>query len=452
MMADVERSEAQPAAVVSERYDMLAQRPFPIGSMIAGILVILSFLGSLTIWSTLAPIESAVVSPGVVSVASYRKTIQHLEGGIVDDILIDEGDEVQAGQLLIKLQDVQLITQVRQLHVQFAEARAIEARLRAERDNIQQLTMPDDLLSGGVIDPEVERAFRSQQKILFARRQQFVDQRSVLEQKIAQAQALIIGLKGQEVSTAKRLELARQELDDIQPLAKKSLVPMPRLRELESKIAELEGLLSEHRGDMAREEKEILEAELQISEQRTSAIAEISEQLRAERARAYDLSQQIVAAEDVLRRTKIRSPIEGIIVNLQIHTQEGVVAAGQPLMDIVPINDELVIEAFVNPEDIDEVRTGLPAHIHLTAQNRRQREVVEGIVADVSADRLADDETGSPYYRARIELNPESRDALGDNLLAGMGADVMIRTGARTPLDYLLQPITRSLQLGLREN
>ena len=429
-----------------------ARRPFPIGPMVMGMLVIAAFLGCLSFWSALAPIESAVISPGVVSVSSYRKTIQHLEGGIVDEILIGDGDRVQMGELLVKLRDVQPIAEVKQLRVQYAEAKATVARLLAERDGMSEVAIPQDLRSLGGIKSEIGRAFNDQEDILKARQERFADKQAVLEQKIAQSQALIIGLKGQTDSAERRLSLAKRELLEIRPLVEKSLVPAPRLREIEGAIAEFQGLISEYAGDIAREEKAILEARLEISELETSTIAAITEQLRTERARTDELTQQIIAAEDVLARTEIRSPIEGVVVNLQVHTRDGVISAGQPLMEIVPVGDDLVIEAFVDPVDIDEVRVGLPAHVHLTAQNRRQRQLLEGSVSAVSADRLIDEQMGTAYYRARIELDPVSLDEHGKTLLAGMGADVFIRTGARTPFDYLVQPIIRTIQLGLRES
>jgi HlyD family type I secretion membrane fusion protein len=428
------------------------QQPFPLGPMVMGVLVIIAFLGCLSLWSALAPIESAVISPGVVSVSSYRKTIQHLEGGIIDEILISDGERVQVGQLLVKLRDIQSIAKVKQLRVQYAEARATVERLIAERDGASEVVVPQELQSLGGIDPEIERAFGDQKDILSARRERFADKQAVLEQTLAQSQALIIGLKGQIESTERRLSLANREFLEIQPLVKKSLVPAPRLRELQGTIAEFEGLLSEYAGDVAREEKAILEARLEISELETSAIASVTEQLRTERARTDELTQQVIAAEDVVARTEIRSPIEGVVVNLQVHTREGVVSAGQPLMEIVPVGDDLVIEAFVDPADIDEVRVGLPAHVHLTAQNRRRRQLLEGSVSAVSADRLVDEQMGTAYYRARIELDPSSLDEHGQTLLAGMGADVFIRTGARTPFDYLIQPIIRTINLGLRES
>lgn len=452
-MENLEPDQPTPSdSPVDREWTEPKDRPFPLKPILSGFLVIAAFFGCIVAWSMLAPIESAVISPGVVSVSGSRKTVQHLEGGIVEEILVDDGDHVTRGQLLIKLRNVRPNAEATQLKLQYAETRAIVARLLAERDGASNITFPDDLLTTALKDPSIELVLNGQSNVFRTRRRHSADRQSVLTKKVEQAKALIVGLGGQIKAVEKQWVLAKDERSEIAPLVDKSLIPSPRLRELGTKIAEFEGLLSEHKGDIAREEQRILETQLLMSELQTSTIAEVTEQLRTERARVSDLSQEIIAAEDVLRRTDILSPIDGVIVNRQIHTQDGVISAGQPLLEVVPIDDDLVIDAFVNPEDIDEVRTGLPAHVQLTSLNRRHRKPIEGLVSDVSADRLTDTQTGQAYYRARIQLDAEAMHSMGDTLLAGMGADVFIRTGARTPFDYLLQPITRNLKLGLREN
>jgi HlyD family type I secretion membrane fusion protein len=176
------------------------------------------------------------------------------------------------------------------------------------------------------------------------------------------------------------------------------------------------------------------------------------DQLRTVGARVYELGEQLAAAEDVLKRTEIRSPIDGTVVGLKVHTVGGVVAAGQPLLDIVPSNDALVVEASIDPSDIDQVRAGLSAQVQFTAFNRRTRTPIDGEVRMVSADRLTNPQSGLPYYLARIRLRADSPGFRRVTLQPGMSADVMIRTGARTPVEYLLAPITRSLDRALREN
>ncbi len=434
-------------------YRQLTQpRPFPLLPILGGFLVFLAFAGCLTTWSLLAPIESAVISPGVVSVSSYRKTVQHLEGGIVKDILVNDGDEVEQGQLLIQLGNVQPTAETRQLQGQYAEAQATVARLLAERDDKNTIAFPSDLIALATISPSVDSTLKGQEGVFNSRRRNQDDRLSIFARQVEQTRAQIAGLEGQISAIETQLGLAGEEHRELQVLYQQQLVPKPRMLELEGRMAALEGKFSEFQGSIASARKSILESEVQMSELKTQTIAGVTEQLRAERTRVNQLYQQVAAAEDVLKRTQIRSPIDGVVVNLQVHTRNGVIAAGQPLLEVVPSSDELVVEAMIDPEDIDEVKAGLQAHVELTSINRRRRTPLNGEVSHVSADRLTDLQTGAPFYRARIQLDPESLTTMEDTLLAGMGADVFIRTGTRTPFEYLLQPVTRSIQFSLREN
>lgn len=444
-------ADAGPASAEETPATDQASRPFPLRLIAAGFTLVALFLSSFAVWSTLAPIEGAVVSPGIVSVASHRNQIQHLEGGIVESIRVRDGDHVTQGQLLVQLRDVQPAAELRQLERQYFEALAVVARLLAERDDLQDVDYPEALQSRAA-DPAIASVMTGQTNILASRQTLVQDRRSLLEHKIAQAEEEIKGLEGQIQAKNRQRKFIFQELSTVEEALAKKLVPKSKALKLRQHLAETEGDLSGYQSEMGRLEQSILEMRLQISEARAQRIAEITEQLRTQRAGLFDLSQKIVAARDVLHRTRIVSPIDGIVVNLQIHTQDGVISAGQPLLEVVPTDDDLVIHAFVDPEDIDEVRIGMPADVRLTSFSRRKRVPLEGVVAGLSADRLSDPETGLDYYRARIELLPEASDSARSNMVAGMGAEVFIRTGARTLLDYLLSPITRSLQLGLREH
>jgi len=364
---------------------------------------------------------------------------------------VGNGELVTKGQLLIQLRDVQPAAELRQLERQYVETQAVLARLFAERDDRPEIAFPDELLARGD-DPSVRSVMTGQRSILMSRKSLVEDRQSLQEHKIAQAQEEIGGYRGQVDAKNQQQELIIEELAAVDEALAKNLVPKTNALKLQQRLAGTEGDLSAYRSEIGRIEQSILEMRLQMSEARAERVTEVTEELRTQRARLFDLSQKIVAARDVLQRTKIVSPIDGIVVNLQVHTQDGVIAAGQPLLEIVPTDDELVIDAFVDPEDIEEVRIGMRADVRLTSLSRRRRVPLEGTVSDVSADRLSDPETGRDYYHARIELGPSVAESSKFKLVAGMGAAVFIRTGARTPLDYLLSPIARSLQLGLREN
>ncbi len=425
-------------------------RPFGISLIVAGFAVIALFLAGLSAWSLLAPIESAVVAPGVVSVDSSRKTVQHLEGGIVAEIAVREGDSVRAGELLVRLQDTGQVARRNQLRAQLDEALAGVARLQAEREGAAEVRFPAPLRQRAA-EPALAAVLAGQRSIFASRRRLQEEQIAVLTQRIAGFQDEIEGLEGQIAAAQKQLELIDEELVMLKQMYAKKLVDKPRLLALSRERAEIEGQVSGQRAAISRANQGILESRLRIAELEATAMKEIDEELRLLQARTYDLGQQLAAAEDVLHRTRIRSPIDGTVVGLQVHTIGGVVAAGEPLLDVVPSDEELVVQASVDPRDIEQVHAGLPAHVELVAFNRRVRTPIEGMVRIVSADSLTDPLTGAAYYSARVELKPESLQAQEIVLQPGMTAEVMIRTGARTPLEYLLEPITRSLGRALRE-
>lgn len=426
------------------------QRPFPLRLILSGFILLSLFVGSLVLWSSLAPIEGAVVSPGIVSVASFRKQIQHLEGGIVKVIAVKDGDKVVAGQLLVKLQDVKSVSALRQLEAEHVEVQSIISRLLAERGNITEIVFPAELMQQAD-RPDVQSVMTGQVSILESHRSLLKDQHAVVENKIAQTQQGIKGLQGQIKAKKLQRKLILEESQAIEEAYKKQLVPKTESLKLKQRLAETEGELISFRTDIGRLEQSVLELRLQKSEASAQRFTEISEQLGEQRSKMFDLSQKLIAARDVHDRTKVVSPIDGIVVNLQIHSNYGVIKAGQQLMEVVPDDDELVVEAYINPEDIDEVWMGMPADVRLTSLSRRKRLPMEGEVSNISADRLTNPNTGKDYYRARIVFSRDVLKSTDTNLVAGMGAEVFLRTGARTPIDYLLAPITNSLQLGLRE-
>ncbi|WP_299616665.1 HlyD family type I secretion periplasmic adaptor subunit [Pelagibius sp.] len=425
-------------------------RPFPLHLIAAGFAILAATFGIFALWSRAAPIESAVVAAGVVSVDSYRKSIQHLEGGIVEKILVADGDRVTRGQALIELSDVQPAATLNQLRSQLFEARATLARLIAERDAAEAIAFPADLLDDP--DPAARSAVAGQQSVFESRRKLLQDRLSLLEQRVAQSREEIGGLEGQIAASDTQRDLLREELSEVGTLFDKGLVPKPRMLALQRRLAEIEGELSALRARIAQARQSIIAARLEMSELRATTKTSVVDRLRAEQSEIYALEQKIISAEDVLRRTRVVSPIDGIVVDLQVHTLDGVVGPGQRLLDVVPSSDELVVEASVDPSDIDEVRAGMPAHVQLTSLSRRSRLPIEGRVIFVSADRLVDRQSGAAFYQARVQLDPASIEERGAVLQAGMGAEVFIRTGERTALDYLIAPIARILNRGMRES
>lgn len=425
--------------------------PFGAGLTLLGFTIILFFCGSFAAWSLMAPLESAVVAPGVVRVASNVRTIQHLEGGIVESILVSEGDSVEAGQVLIRLQSTLRASELKEILGQYFEARATQARLEAERDGLDEVVVPPDLREKMLGDQALAAAIAGQIAI-FENRRALLDERvTILERTRAGLASEIEGLEGQIASAERRLSLVEEELRDAMSLYEQQLTVKPRILALEREKAELEGSISESRAAIATASQKVQEAELRVAELRAEMATEVVQQLRETRARAYELSQRLTAAEDRMGRTEIRSPIAGTIVGLKVHTIGGVIAAGQPLLDVVPANDKLMIHAMVNPLDIDQIKVGLPASVWLSAVNRRAQSALQGTVRMVSADRLVDPQTGKDYYLAQVELDMEEVERSAVPLQQGMNTEVMIRTGARTALDYLAAPLTRGLNRAMRE-
>lgn len=424
--------------------------PFGRGLTLAGFAIIIFLCGTFAAWSLKAPIDSAVVAPGVVSVDSNVRTIQHLEGGIVQSILVKEGDTVEQGQVLIRLQNTLSASERNELLGQYFEARATEARLAAERDGLDAVELPPELREK-VGDDALASALAGQRSIFENRRALLEDRLTILNRTKAGLESEIEGLNGQIRSSQRQLELIEEELGDVSLLFEQQLAVKSRVMSLERDKAELEGAISASQAAIGSARERIQEAALRMAELRASMATEVVEQLRETRARANELHQRLTAAEDRMRRTEIRSPISGIVVGLDVHTVGGVIAAGQPLLDVVPVNDKLVILASVDPLDIDQVKVGLPATVWLSAVNRRNQPSIEGEVKTVSADRLIEPATGSAFYRARVELDMEDVDRSAVRMQPGMSAEVMIRTGTRTTWDYLTAPIARNFSRAMRE-
>jgi len=414
----------------------------------AGIAVL--FFGVFGAWAAFAPLESAAVTRGVISVETQRKTIQHLEGGIVGEIRVRDGDEVAADQILVVLEDTQTRATLELLQGRQRAARSLEARLTAERDHLTAIAFPAEL--GDSADATVDELKRAQINIFNGRRRSIAGQTAIMEQRIKQIEEEISGLEGQTAAQAEQLALTNDEIASNQKLVAEGLSSRTRLLELQRELAEVTGLRSQNVAAIARAHQSIDEARLQITELTTNFINAAVQELGIVQNELLDLTEQIRAAQDVLRRTVIRAPMAGTVVGLQVHTVGGVVTPGQTLLDVVPKGDRLVVEAFVDPNDIDVVHVGLPAQVRLTALTQRNLAPLEGHVTRVSADRLVDERTGAAYFLARVELDDGSTELNGERLYPGMQAEVMIVTGERTTLDYLSRPIVDSLNRAFREN
>lgn len=419
--------------------------------VLVGLFVVILFIGSFGGWAGLAPLDSAAIAEGIIVVDSKRKTVQHLEGGIVSKILVREGDEVSAGDPLIVLDKTRPNTNLERARGQRLRARALEARLIAEREGSNSIAFPVDL-GAAAGDLVVTEIVSGQQNIFQARKKSIEGQTAILKQQIAQLRSESHGVTDQKEKQDEQITLLEDEVRSVANMYQKGLVGKSRLRQLQREIVDLQGQRSKNQATLSRIQQNISEARLKISELNTNLLNEVVQELRDVQAEIRDLSEQILAYEDVLVRTDIKAPISGVIVGLQVSTVGGVIGPGEPLLDIVPKGERLIIEARVDPTDIDDVRAGMDAQVQITSFNQRSVKPSPGVVMTVSADHLMDERSGLSYFLARIALTEDALKALKDKRITpGMPVQVMIVTGARTPIEYLIKPITDSLNRAMRE-
>ncbi|MTW20208.1 HlyD family type I secretion periplasmic adaptor subunit [Allochromatium palmeri] len=418
---------------------------------LVGLLILLIALGGFTAWALLAPIDGAAVAPGVVAVESARKTVRHLEGGIVSEILVREGDRVAEGDVLVRLDDTEASAQLEIARGQFLSLRAQEARLIAERDDLAEIAFAEELLAAED-DPRIAEAIIGEQRVFQARRKSLNGERQVLEQRRDQLQEQIRGLEALILTKTKRIGLYQEEIDGLHTLFDKGLGDKRTLREYERLAAELEGERAQHKSDIAAARIQIGETEIQIAQLKRKFTSEVVTELRDVETNLADLRERMRALSNQLERTVVRSPAAGAVVGSSVHTVGGVIRPGDHILDIVPEGESLIIEARVQPIDIDRVSPGMEADLRMSAFNTRTTPVIEGRVLTVSADRLVDQATNLPYYLARIEVTPKGQAKLkGLTLQAGMPVEAMIKTGERTFFDYLVRPLTDRVSQAFRE-
>jgi HlyD family type I secretion membrane fusion protein len=416
------------------------------GWVIAGLIILIIAFGGFLGWSTLFPLASAVVASGVIKVDSSRKQIQHLEGGVVKDIFVKDGDHVNAGDVLFTLDQTRAGSSLGILESSYYASLAQQSRLLAEQEGLAAIDFPDELKKQAG-DEKIAEIIRSQTQLFNARQTSLQGQLDILDQQIIHLQKEITGLKAQKQSKEKQIVITTSELDNLEELLKKKLIDNTRVLSLEREAARLDGELGEHISDIAAIETGIDEKKLQKFQLKKTFREEVISELRQIQNELNDVTERVFAAKHVLEQTEIRSPVDGIVVGKGVHTIGGVVQRGEILLEIVPEKDRLVIEAKVDPQDIDRVKLGLPTGVNLTSFNQRNTPELNGTVSYVSADIFEEQKTGMPYFIARIEVAQEEINRLKDKKLQpGMLADIFIRTGERTFADYLLEPLIFSFK------
>lgn len=433
--------------MTSITHDHLPELPVrPRATILFGLAVVLLTLGGFTVWAALAPLAEAVVAGGTVKVDSSRKQIQHLEGGIVKEILVRDGDRVGKGDVLVRLDETRAAASVAILRDGYDAALAQEARLLAERDNLNAVVFPD-LLTTRAEDPKVQGLLKSQTTLWEARRSSIEGEIQILKKQVAQLREDITGYQGQISAKTKQLAFVRDELVSMRVLQKKGLSGKQPVLGLEREAADLEGDRAELQSQISATETEIARKELEIFQVGKTFRQSVVDELKKVQAEINDFRERLNAAEHLYSQTEVRAPVDGVVVGSGVHTIGGVIPPGGTLLELVPVNDKLIVEARINPQDIDKVRVGLPAGIKLTAFKQRTTPELAGELQYVSADILRDPQGEAVYFVARIEVPEEEAKRLGDKQLQpGMMAEVFIRTGERTMADYLLQPLRDSFR------
>ncbi len=423
------------------------RRPRVIGLTILGLT-----FGLFGMWSLVAPLQSAALAPGTVVVKGSRKNIEHLEGGIVAEIPVRDGDHVQEGDLLIRLDDTQHRAQLEIAMGQYYAVKAREARLLAERDGAAAVTYPETLSTPD--DSRARDAIYSQDQVFSARRVARLGEIGVLEQRIQQLEAQVEGAEAMSAGKKKLTASYAEEIGDFRELLEEGFADKQRLRELERALAQTEGEVAQHQSDIARIGIQVGETRLQILQLQKDFHTAVVDELGATQIEVYDLDERIRALTDKTDRTDIRAPVDGVIVGLGVNTIGEVVTPGEPLLFVVPQETELIVEAQVSPVDIDRVTQGQTADIRFSSFKTTTTPVIEGTVIGLSADALTPPDPGmQPYYLARVEVSEEGYVLLDNlELVPGMPAEVLINTGSRTLFQYLTQPIRNAFARSLIED
>lgn len=416
-----------------------------------GLLVLAGTFGVAGLWSTLAPLSAAVVAAGAVKVETDRKKIQHPDGGVVREILVRSGSRVQAGDVLVRLDATKAGSGYGMVRGGRDVALATQARLEAERDS-RSIRWPS-ALTERMAEPQVADILRSQQALFEARRSSLAGEVGIISEQIAALRNEIVGYESQARSRQEQASSLQRDLDGLADLQARGMVEKTRVRAIERDITKLNGERDEIVARIAQARTAITEKELRRFQVRKAFGEEVAAELKKVQAEGFELLEREGAARRQLDLTELRAPVAGTVTDLRVHTAGGVVAPGEVLMELVPTNDRLIVEARVQPQDVDRVAVGLPARIKLHAFNARTTQELPAEVSYVSADAVVDPRSDVSWFTVRLEVEPQAMaEAGGDRqVMPGMQADVFIRTGERTFLRYLLGPLLDSFDRAYRE-
>ncbi|UZD98085.1 HlyD family type I secretion periplasmic adaptor subunit [Pseudomonas corrugata] len=410
-------------------------------------------LGGALLWACLAPLDQGVVGSGTVVVAGERKAVQSLVGGVVEKLLVSDGDRVSQGQLLVQLNTVQAQAQLDVTLGKLLNDRSIEARLIAERLGRADIQWPEDLLARAD-EPRVKAAMALQSQLFLSRLAELGSRLQIIEHEVAALEQQLLGYEGVKRNYDAQMRFQRQELEGLRDLAREGYVPRNKLFEAERNAAQLAGQIASGIGDVGRTRQSINESRLKALQAQQEFRRDAETQLSEVSAEAAGYADQIRALQFEVDNGAIRAPATGQVMDLNIHTVGGVVQASQTLMQVVPLDAPMAITARFEPLMANKLRPGLPVHVHFTALQRVDTPTVTGTVSTVSADQLINEQTHQPYFSAKVEIPADtvaSLQAAGLWVRPGMLADVTVVTGERTLMNYLMKPLRERLLAAFKE-
>jgi HlyD family type I secretion membrane fusion protein len=408
-------------------------------------------IGVFLLWAVIARLDGAALASGVVSTESNRKTIQHLEGGIVREIMVRDGDLVQEGQILVRLDPTRADAMGDLYRNQFLSLLAQEARLTAERDGAESISFPPEIIQDQNL-PVVARAVSDQQRQFEGRRNTLERNIQVAETQIAQTLKEMEQNENEHRTAKATLASVAQELEGLRTLYAKNLVALPRVAASERERLKLEGIIANSEIAAVKLKEKVQELTLKREQARQDYRQEALDQLSDLRKNLNDMRQQVIVADDTKRRVEVRAPNRGMVQQLRVFTVGGVVRPGEPILDLVPTSDTLIIRAKIGPLDVDRVTAGMRAEVRFPSFRYLGAQVIRGQIRTVSRDRLLDEVTKDPYFSTEVEVDRASiPPEIAEKLTAGIPADVVIPTEERTAIGFLVAPLVECFHMGMRE-
>lgn len=405
------------------------------------------------LWGFLAPLDKGVPLSGSVAKETNRKAVQHLVGGTIDEILVREGDSVKAGQVLVRMNAVQAKAQSEITRAQYYSARAMEARLIAERDGKDAVTFPKALESARK-DPRVAADVSLQNQLFASRRDVLRSELAGIDESIAGLKLQVAGTEASRDSKKEQIEILKEQLGNMRDLAKEGYVARSRLLDLERTYSQVNGALAEDVGNIGRARRQVAELGVKRVQRTQEFQKEVRSQLADVQKEAGALGSRLTAESFVLANVEVKAPVDGVVVGMNVFTPGGVVAPGFRMMDVVPMADALVVEGQLPVNLVDKVHSGLPVEFIFSAFNTSTTPHIPGVVVTVGADRLLDEKSGMPYYKVLAKVTPEGLKLLTTKNLAvrpGMPVELFVKTGERTMMNYLLKPLFDRAETSLTE-